>query len=84
MLSCSNQLSRNFTLGIELGVGKTLDEAGGELAEGRFTAPVVVEMARKKGIEMPIATAVAAILDGQLSVEAAIETLLSRPLRAEV
>jgi glycerol-3-phosphate dehydrogenase (NAD(P)+) len=40
-------------------------------------------MAREKGVEMPIATAVAAILDGKLSVGDAIENLLTRPFKAE-
>jgi glycerol-3-phosphate dehydrogenase (NAD(P)+) len=40
-------------------------------------------MARAENIDMPIASAVAAILDGRLSIDAAIETLLTRPFRAE-
>ena len=52
-------------------------------SEGAFTAPVLVEMARAKGVEMPISAAVAAILDGTMSVGDAIEGLLTRPFRAE-
>ena len=48
-----------------------------------FTAAVLVEMAKERGVEMPIATAVAALLDGRMSVDGAIESLLTRPLRAE-
>jgi glycerol-3-phosphate dehydrogenase (NAD(P)+) len=44
---------------------------------------VLVEMAKAHGIEMPIATAVAAILDSRLNVGEAIEMLLTRPFRAE-
>jgi glycerol-3-phosphate dehydrogenase (NAD(P)+) len=40
-------------------------------------------MAKARGIEMPIAAAVAAVIDGRLSIEAAIELLLTRPFRAE-
>jgi glycerol-3-phosphate dehydrogenase (NAD(P)+) len=40
-------------------------------------------MAVQRGVDMPIATAVAAILDGTLSIDAAIEALLTRPFRAE-
>ena len=53
------------------------------LVEGLFTAPVLVEMANARGVEMPIAAAVAAILDERLSIDAAIESLLTRPFRAE-
>jgi len=44
---------------------------------------VLVEMAKEKNIEMPIAAAVAAVLEGKLSVDQATESLLTRPLRAE-
>jgi len=44
---------------------------------------VLLEMARDKNVDMPIATAVAAMLSGQMSVDQAIESLLTRPLRAE-
>jgi glycerol-3-phosphate dehydrogenase (NAD(P)+) len=53
------------------------------LAEGVFTAPVLLEMAREKNIDMPISTAVAAVLAKKLSVDHAIAALLTRPLRAE-
>jgi glycerol-3-phosphate dehydrogenase (NAD(P)+) len=56
---------------------------GGYLAEGAFTAAALVDMARARGVEMPIAAAVAAVLDGALAIDAAIEALLTRPLRAE-
>lgn len=85
ILTCSSPQSRNFSLGLALGQGKTPDEArhGGPLAEGAFTAAVVVEMAQARQVEMPIAAAVAAVLDGALSIDAAIEALLTRPFRAE-
>ncbi len=54
-----------------------------KLAEGAFTAPVLLEMARKKNIEMPIAAAVAALLAKKLSVDEAIDSLLTRPIKAE-
>jgi len=55
----------------------------GKLAEGVFTAPILVEMANARGLEMPIASAVADILGGRTSVDEAIENLLTRPFRAE-
>jgi glycerol-3-phosphate dehydrogenase (NAD(P)+) len=85
ILTCTNPQSRNFSLGLALGQGHDLDEAGrtGHLAEGAFTAAVLVDMARARNVEMPIAAAVAAVLDGALAIDAAIEALLARPLRAE-
>ena len=83
ILTCSSPQSRNFSLGIALGQGRTLADAQTKLAEGVFTAPVLVEMAAARGIDMPIASAVAAVLDGRLSVDAAIESLLTRPFKAE-
>jgi glycerol-3-phosphate dehydrogenase (NAD(P)+) len=80
ILTCSSPQSRNFSLGIALGEGRTGE---GKLAEGAFTARALVELAIEKGIEMPIATAVAAVIDETLSVDQAIEGLLTRPLRAE-
>jgi glycerol-3-phosphate dehydrogenase (NAD(P)+) len=85
ILTCTNPQSRNFSLGVALGQGRGLDEARrtGHLAEGAFTAAVLVDMAGERKIEMPIAAAVSAVLDGGLSIDSAIETLLTRPFRAE-
>jgi len=85
ILTCSSAQSRNFSLGIALGQGRTPAQANAAagLAEGAFTAVALVEMALAADVEMPIATAVAAILDGSLSVNEAIENLLTRPFRAE-
>jgi glycerol-3-phosphate dehydrogenase (NAD(P)+) len=84
ILSCSTVQSRNFSVGIALGEGRPLDEVRkNKLAEGIDTAPVLVELARAKNIEMPIASAVASVLDGQMSVDDAIGSLLTRPFKAE-
>jgi glycerol-3-phosphate dehydrogenase (NAD(P)+) len=85
ILTCNSPQSRNFSLGVALGQGAGLDAAqgSGHLAEGAFTASVLRDMARAKGVEMPIAAAVAAVLDGALTIDAAIEALLTRPLRSE-
>ncbi|HEY7665725.1 MAG TPA: NAD(P)H-dependent glycerol-3-phosphate dehydrogenase [Xanthobacteraceae bacterium] len=82
VLSCASPQSRNYSLGVALGKGAPA-RAGGALAEGVFTAPVLVEMAKAHGIEMPIAAAVVDILAGTASIDAAIEALLTRPFRAE-
>jgi glycerol-3-phosphate dehydrogenase (NAD(P)+) len=82
ILTCSSAQSRNYSYGVALGRGEKA-QAPHALAEGIFTAPVLVEMAKDKGIDMPIASAVADILAGRASVDAATETLLTRPFRAE-
>jgi glycerol-3-phosphate dehydrogenase (NAD(P)+) len=81
ILTCSNPQSRNFALGIALGRGET--PPPGKLAEGEFTAPVLIELARSKNIDMPVSSAVAAILNGKVTIDAAIEGLLTRPFKAE-
>jgi glycerol-3-phosphate dehydrogenase (NAD(P)+) len=84
ILSCSSAQSRNFSFGVALGRGEAVSRAAhGKLSEGVFTAPVLVEMARANQVEMPIATAVTAILSGRITLDEAIESLLTRPLRAE-
>jgi glycerol-3-phosphate dehydrogenase (NAD(P)+) len=83
LLTCSSAQSRNFSFGVELGRGKDPADIHGGLAEGVFTAPVLLAMAHERGVDMPIATAVTALLDGALSVDAAIDSLLTRPLKAE-
>ena len=84
ILTASSPQSRNFSLGVALGAGRTPAEAsGGKLAEGAFTAPVLVRLARERGVEMPISEAVAAILAGKLSVRAAVTMLIERPQKSE-
>lgn len=84
VLTCGSAQSRNFALGQALGRGAApKDAAHGKLAEGAFTAHVLVAMAHAQGVEMPIAEAVDAILAARLSVEGAIDALLMRPLKAE-
>jgi glycerol-3-phosphate dehydrogenase (NAD(P)+) len=80
ILTCSSAQSRNYSYGMAVGRG---DPAQAVLAEGIFTAPVLLEMAKEKGVAMPIASAVADILAGRASVDAAVEALLTRPFRAE-
>jgi glycerol-3-phosphate dehydrogenase (NAD(P)+) len=84
VLSCSSPQSRNFSLGIALGRGDAPATAShGQLAEGAFTAPALLELAKAKNVDMPIAAAIAAVLDGSLGVDAAIESLMTRPFREE-
>ena len=84
ILTCGTPQSRNFSCGVALGKGEKPETAAhGKLAEGVFTAPVLLEMAREKNVEMPISAAVAAVLAGKMSVDEAIESLLTRPLKSE-
>ncbi len=83
LLTCSSPQSRNFSFGSALGRGQRPSEIHGGLAEGVFTAPVLLDMAHERGVDMPISAAVAALLDERMSVGEAIESLLTRPLRAE-
>lgn len=85
VLTASSPQSRNFALGLGLGAGRPLAEAmGSKLAEGAFTAPALVRMATERSVDMPISTAVAAILAGKLSVREAMTRLVDRPQKSEV
>src|ERR1700726_117663 len=81
ILTCSSPQSRNFALGLALGRGEP--KPAGKLAEGEFTAPVLIELAASQGIDLPVSKAVAAVLSGAMSIDAAIESLLTRPFKAE-
>jgi len=86
VLTCSSPQSRNMSLGLALGQGQTVEQAlAGKrsVAEGYESAPAVRELAAKMGVDMPISLAVAALLSGETTVEAVIDNLLSRPLKAE-
>lgn len=84
VLTCGSSQSRNYAFGLAIGRGETPGSAlHGRLAEGAATAPVLVEMARSRHVEMPISAAVADILAGRLSVDEAVGTLLARPSKAE-
>ncbi len=85
VLTCTSTASRNFSLGKALGEGL----AAGELmkdrrtvAEGAFTAPVLVELAARNGVAMPITAAVYRLLRGKGPHEV-VADLLARPLTAE-
>ncbi|GLR91489.1 NAD(P)H-dependent glycerol-3-phosphate dehydrogenase [Bradyrhizobium iriomotense] len=81
ILTCSSPQSRNFALGLALGRGEA--PPAGKLAEGESTAPVLIELASSQNIEMPVSEAVAAILSGKSTIDAAISGLLTRPFKAE-
>jgi glycerol-3-phosphate dehydrogenase (NAD(P)+) len=85
LLTASSPQSRNYALGLRLGGGMAVAEAiaAGKLAEGAATASALMELAKTRGIEMPISGMVDALLNGWVTVDGALEALLSRPQRAE-
>ncbi len=86
MLTCSARQSRNFSLGIALGQGRSLTEIMAErhsVAEGVHTARSVVTLAARLGVEMPISAAVDAVLHSNADIGDAIGALLGRPFKAE-
>jgi glycerol-3-phosphate dehydrogenase (NAD(P)+) len=85
LLTCSSAQSRNFSFGMKLGRGEKPGEIQKTtgLAEGAFTASVLLEMAQERSIDMPISAAVAALIEEKMTVDQAIESLLARPLKAE-
>jgi glycerol-3-phosphate dehydrogenase (NAD(P)+) len=86
VLTCSSPQSRNMSLGLALGQGQSVEQAlAGKrsVAEGYESAPAVRELAAKMAVDMPICLAVAALLGGETTVDALIDNLLSRPLKAE-
>jgi len=87
MLTCSSPKSRNFSLGLALGEGKSLEEILGSrnsVTEGVHTAKSTLELARKHAVDMPITEAVEKCLSGALTIEEAIEDMLNRPFKYEM
>jgi glycerol-3-phosphate dehydrogenase (NAD(P)+) len=87
VLTCTGSLSRNRTVGMGLGQGRKIDEilAGleGRVAEGVRTTSAALGLARKHGVEMPIAEQMEAILMRGKAPQRAIEELMLRPGRDE-
>jgi glycerol-3-phosphate dehydrogenase (NAD(P)+) len=86
VLTCTGALSRNRALGVEVGQGKTLDEAlagKSTVAEGVITTKSALALAQREGVEMPIATMVYRILFDGHTAKRAVPELMGRDLRAE-
>ena len=86
VLTCTSEKSRNFSFGRALGAGADPNAVLGareSVTEGVTSAPAIVAMAGKLGVEMPIASAVHAVLHRGASVEDAIGGLLSRRFKPE-
>lgn len=87
ILTCGSPLSRNMALGRALGKGQLLAEAQAgkrTVAEGVHTAAALASIAQTAGIDMPVCRAVHAVVSHVVTVEEAIDSLLSRPFKAEV
>ena len=86
VLTCTGALSRNRAVGVEVGRGRTLEEAlAGKptVAEGVVTTKSALALAQREGVEMPIATMVYRILFDGHPAERAVPELMARGLRAE-
>ena len=81
LLSCASVQSRNFGYGLALGRGEAL--TGRPLAEGVPTAAIAARITAEQAIDAPIIAAVAAILNGAVSINDAVAALMSRPLKTE-
>ena len=86
VLTCTSGQSRNFSFGFALGRGRDIAAAGaeGHTTEGVFTAGVLVDLAHRKAIDLPISEAVDAVLAERIGIDAAIEALLARPAKSEL
>ena len=81
VLTCNSPQSRNFAYGFALGAGQIQTKTG--VVEGVQTASALVALARARGVDMPIASAVDSILKGTIDIDASIDALLARPSRSE-
>lgn len=87
VLTCTGDLSRNRSVGVQLGKGRKLPDIiadmHGAVAEGVFTTKAAVGLARKKNVEMPITEQMYAILEDGKTPQQAIEDLMTRAAKSE-
>ena len=87
VLTATGDLSRNRTVGLQLAQGKPLPQILadlGHVAEGVFSAATVLRRAQALGVEMPITSAVVAVLEGRVTPSQGVELLMGRDPRAEL
>jgi glycerol-3-phosphate dehydrogenase (NAD(P)+) len=85
-LTCNAMQSRNFSLGVALGEGRSLEDILAERAsvtEGVFTASSAVQLAKSLNVEAPICSAMDGILNNNADIDATIQSLLARPVGHE-
>ena len=86
VLTCTGDLSRNRTVGLQLARGMALDDilrSLGHVAEGVACCRAAVAAAHEVGVDMPVSEAVLAVIEGQLAPSAAVASLLAREPKAE-
>ena len=86
LLTCNSKTSRNYSLGIKLGEGQTIEEATNGLstiAEGMYSAKAITKLAVQNKIDMPITQAVNDLIEEKYSVTDIIDNLLNRPIKEE-
>lgn len=84
--TCASMQSRNTQVGVRLGKGESIADIVASMnmvAEGVKSSAVVVELAHRLGVEMPIAEQVARVCDGSVSAADALRALMSRSSRSE-
>jgi glycerol-3-phosphate dehydrogenase (NAD(P)+) len=81
VLTCTSVQSRNYRFGMALGADQTFDPS--VTVEGIATARAVAAMMPGPGFDMPVTSTVAALIDGRITLQQAVEMLLSRPLKKE-
>ncbi len=86
MLTCASMQSRNYSLGMALGEGKSLQDilsSRNSVTEGVHTAKALMVMAKKHAVEMPISEAVHKCLNEGVAIDDVIEDILGRPIKKE-
>jgi len=86
VLTCTGALSRNYTVGVEIGRGRTVEEITGSMkmvAEGVKTSRAACELGAKAGVAMPITDAICDVLDSKTSPKEAVLELMTRELKEE-
>lgn len=86
VLTCTGSLSRNRHVGIELARGRQLADIVASMkmvAEGVRTTECALALGARHGVELPIATQVAAVLEGRIDVRSGVEALMLRRQRSE-
>lgn len=80
-LTCTSEQSRNYRFGVALGRGESFDAT--TTVEGAATARALDRVAREQGLSLPVASAVARLVEGEMTVQDVVQDFLSRPLKEE-
>jgi glycerol-3-phosphate dehydrogenase (NAD(P)+) len=81
ILTCTSAQSRNFRFGLALGAGRAPEP--GLTVEGVATARAAARLGAERGVELPVVSMVAALVEGRVPLDLAVQSLMSRPLKAE-